>query len=135
MGSRTKVARGNYSLMTMEQSYRSADARGDCQVIGVMDGRKKRLQIVATRGPADARGGRVHNLYGSAPTKTSQGELRSALLNLPRLLPATFPVVLKDEADFVALVEGLNAGLLEGGGVNKNVFRAILRCDEAKALG
>src|SRR5690606_36713680 len=59
----------------------------------------------------------------------------SGELDLAGLLAATAAVVLEHETDPVALVEGADACALEGGGVYEHVIAALLRLDEAEALG
>src|SRR5262245_31611106 len=58
----------------------------------------------------------------------------SRLLDLTRLLAATAPVVFEHKGNPVALVEGADASLLEGRGMDEHVLAAILGLDETIAL-
>jgi len=55
-------------------------------------------------------------------------------MDLTGLLAAPFPVVLEDERDLVAFVETIDARLLERAGMDKYVFRPVVRRNEAETL-
>src|SRR5262245_45260366 len=57
------------------------------------------------------------------------------LLDLRRLLAATFLVVDQDERDLVALVERPDARRLQGGRMHEHILGAVLRRDKPEALG
>src|SRR4051794_12743259 len=61
--------------------------------------------------------------------------LRSALPKLAGLFAAAFPVVLELEAHDIALFQRVDAGRFERGGMDEHVLAAVLRSDEAEALG
>src|SRR5262249_28397743 len=58
----------------------------------------------------------------------------SNLFQLPRLLSSAATVVFKREAHPVALFQHANAGCFERTCMNKYVFAAVIRLDEAEAL-
>src|SRR5262245_29180316 len=60
---------------------------------------------------------------------------RLGFLDLSGLLAAALAVVLDHEGDLVAFVEGEDAGRFERSGMDENVLVAVLRLDEAIALG
>src|SRR5262245_2127555 len=60
---------------------------------------------------------------------------RLGFLDLSGLLAAALAVVLDHVGDLVALVEGEDAGRFERSGMDENVLVAVLRLDEAIALG
>src|SRR3990172_5975553 len=88
----------------------------------------------SSRRAADRPGKQMPPGSPAAPESQSRSAA-SEELDLPGLLSAALAVVLEHEGDLVAFVEGVDAGALEGGGVNEHVLAAVLGRDEAVAFG
>src|SRR5690349_13921043 len=69
-----------------------------------------------------------------APDVPPRLKEQSRFMDLTGLLAAPFPVVLEDERDLVAFVETIDARLLERAGMDKYVFRPVVRRNEAETL-